>query len=107
MDTTARWLSLDQGLIAAWEVGRQLAVTQPEIAEAAKRNDLVPLPWKGGVEKTIKGGKFGVYRYVAMWQGLRGDDLSIDTTARQQLRCTRTGVLVTFTDDVTEFGGPG
>lgn len=37
--------------------------------------------------------------YLAMWQGIRGEDLNIDTAAHQELRCTKTNILVQFTLD--------
>lgn len=104
MDTTERWLGEDRGLIAAWEVGREMSRSNLEAAEAARRGELVPVPWKGGVEKPIKGGKVGVFRYLAMWQGLRGEDLEIDTDERPQVTCTRFSVPVRFTDDPSEIG---
>jgi hypothetical protein len=70
------------------------------MALAALRGELVILPWKGGVESATKQSKrFGTHYYLAMWQGLRGEPLSIDNAAETQLTCTRTGLTVTFTPD--------
>lgn len=108
LDTEARWHGADQGLIAAWERGRQLAIENCELAERARAGELVPLPWKGGVEKALKSGqKYGTLWYLAMWQGLRGDELDIDINAEPTLSCTRTQTEVTFTGDVAKYGGPG
>src|SRR5690606_29968569 len=80
LSTHELWLQPDGGLIACWERGRELAQEQPELAELAGSDVLVPLPWKGGLEKVVKTKrKYGTMRYLAMWQGLRGEDLNIDT----------------------------
>lgn len=73
---------------------------EPELAANAISGQLVVLPWKGGVEKAIKKKeKFGSLRYLAMWQGLRGEDLNIDTSTEPSLICTLTGMKVVFTSD--------
>lgn len=62
------------------------------------------LPWKGGVEKAIKKKqKFGTLYYLAMWQGLRGEDLNIDLDEETVMRCTATGMNVTFTRDMAKY----
>lgn len=77
------------------------------MASKARDGELVPLPWKGGVEKKLKmKNKYGVYQYLAMWQGLRGDDLQINTDSEVTLICTKFGMSVVFTDDVNKYGGP-
>lgn len=70
----------------------------PDLADAAISNELVPLPWTDGLQIAIKSKrKYGTMRYLAMWQGLRGEDLVINTASERQLRCQRFGVTVTFT----------
>jgi hypothetical protein len=61
------------------------------------------LPWKGGVEKAIKGSKVGVFNYLAMWQGLRGEDLNLDPDVDITLTCAGTGVNVLFTPDFSKY----
>lgn len=74
---------------------------QPEIAEAAARGELPVLPFKGGVEKEIKSGKkIGALAYIAMWQGLRGEDLHVTLGSRPIMRCAKTGVQVYYTDSI-------
>ena len=103
-DFATLWQAEDQGLIACWERGREKALESPELAAKAKLGELILLPWRGGVEKVVKTkNKYGSLRYVAMWQGIRGDALCLDTEAEFQMTCTRTGVPVTYTYDVSKF----
>lgn len=95
-----RFGDLEKGLVTSWEKGRLLAAKQPDIAAAALRGELPPLAWKGGVEKAIKiGQKIGALYYLAQWQGLRNESLSIDTNKEVTIVCSRTSVAVTFTND--------
>lgn len=99
-----RWKDEDKGLITCWEVGRTLAVREPELAERAKRGELPPAGWKGGVENATKSGeKIGTLYYLAQWLGLRGEDLDIDTADEPVLVCSRTGMKVTFTGDPAKY----
>ena len=98
------WKGPDKGLIHCWELGRRRAVKEPELAEQAKRNELPVLGWKGGVEKKLKKPeKFGCLNYLAEWQGLRGEDLSIDTTQEVTVVCSRFGMSITFTGDQEKY----
>ena len=107
LDNEKRWHGPDQGLIAAWERGRELSVESPAVADQARMGWLVTLPWKGGVDQALKARqKFGTLRYLAMWQGLRGESLDIDTDAEIRLRCTKTHVTVVYTNDLSKYGGP-
>lgn len=100
MSVAALWHGPDRGLIACWERGRDLTIESPQLASAARRGELVVLPWKGGVAKELKSRtKVGSLRYLAMWQGLRGTDLDIDTDKDTCVKCSRHGVVVTFTPD--------
>lgn len=101
-----RWEAADDGLIATWEAGRQLAARRPDLAVAAKAGELVELPWKGGLTRALEPGarKFGSLLYVAMWHGLRGEALDMDTETDLQLTCTRFGTSVTFTAAGTRVG---
>jgi hypothetical protein len=84
-------------MITCWEAGRDLREQNPELAARAECGELVPLPWKGGTHNAKKGAqKCGALQYLAMWQGLRGEDLNIDLEAEQTVHCSRTGVRVIF-----------
>ena len=99
-----RWRDIDQGLIACWERGREKSAEAPKLAEQARLGQLVVLPWKGGVEKTIKKTqKFGTFRYLAMWQGLRGEDLNIDDSEEIAITCAVTAMTVVFTSDSAKY----
>lgn len=102
-----RWNDVDQGLIACWERGREKRLEDAALAEQASNGQLVVLPWKGGVEKAIKKKqKFGTHFYLAMWQGLRGEDLSVDPADDLILTCTSTGMTVVFTSDAAKYAEP-
>ena len=59
---------------------------------------------QGGVEKAIlKKSKYGVFNYLAMWQGLRGEDLDIDPDEEISLTCTVTKMVVVFTSDFSKY----
>jgi len=99
------WKSDDQGLIKAWEAGRLLQRTSPELADVARKDELPILPAKGGAESSLKAGtKFGSMWYLAMWQGLRDDDLHAPTEGEVSMTCSRTGVKVTYTWDTGKLG---
>jgi len=98
-----RWNAEDGGLIACWERGREKRLEDPALAAQAAGGQLVVLPWKGGVEKVIKKKqKFGTLFYLAMWQGLRGEDLNIDFAEEIALSCATTGMAVVFTGDIAK-----
>ena len=98
-----RWSGLDNGLIACWERGREKALENPELAERAKNGELVVLAWKGGVEKKIKGKKYGSLSYLATWQGLRGEDLKINQNEEISIACSKTNVEVIFTPNLLSY----
>ena len=98
------WMGHDKGLITCWEVGRKLSKEEPELAERAKKGELPILVWKGGVKKkTNKKEKYGSLFYLALWQGLRGDDLNIDLSEESELVCSKTGMKVIYTGDVKKY----
>ena len=100
-DYDTLWNGPDQGLIISWERGREKAIEDPELSARAKNGELVILGWKGGVDKPLKTkAKYGGLLYVAMWQGLRGENLDIDLTQEIKMTCTRTGVPVTYTSNL-------
>ena len=101
------WMGPDNGLITCWEVGRGRSIDSPELAEQAKNGELPVLGWKGGVEKKIqKKEKYGCLKYLAEWQGLRGEDLDIDLTEEREIVCSKTGMKVIFTGDATKYSIP-
>ncbi len=98
------WNAEDNGLIACWERGREKRLEDPSMAPQAAFGQLVVLPWKGGVEKAIKKKqKYGTLSYLAMWQGLRGEDLNIDPNEETALNCTTTELTVIFTSDMAKY----
>lgn len=101
------WLAEDRGLIKCWELGRETAEKSPELAARARHGELPVLTWKGGVERELTNPvKFGTFRYLATWQGMRGDDLNIDTTVEIEITCSRTGMKVIYTPDRTKYSAP-
>ncbi len=99
-----RWEGEDRGLVACWERGREKARENPELATLAASGELVVLPWKGGIERAIKAGhKFGTLYYLAMWQGLRGDNLEIEIDEETTLTCSKTGMKVTYTPAAEKY----
>jgi hypothetical protein len=105
-DWEERWERADKGLINCWECGREMVIGRPEQAGLAIAGELLVLPWRGGVDKKAKKipkKKTGSLYYLAMWQGLRGEDLDIDTERGALLRCAATGTVVTYQFDVTKI----
>lgn len=91
------WVGPDRGLIWCWERGRQKRVEEPELAARADKRELVVLAWKGGVEEKLKiEKKPGTLKYLATWQGLRGEDLDIALEDEQVIVCSKTGQTVAF-----------
>ena len=97
-DWKERWEGTDCGLLACWVRGLEFATERPDLAAQALAGELPVLPWRGGVEKEIKTGKkIGSLNYLAMWQGMRGQDLDVSLTEDVSLVCSRTLVPVRFT----------
>src|SRR5947209_5424385 len=99
------WTGPDDGLIACWERGRQKRIEEPALAERAERGELVALAWKGGTEhidEPVNGKKsksqkrFGTLKYLAMWQGLRGEELNIELETERIIVCSKSKKTVTF-----------
>jgi hypothetical protein len=97
------WHGPDKALICCWEVGRQLRAKDPEIATRATKGELVTLPWKGGTGTLEElpadkksSTRYGTLKYLAMWQGLRGDELDIELELQTTIVCTRTKRPVIF-----------
>lgn len=99
-----RWQGPDDGLIACWEAGQEMRHARPDEALRAEAGQLLPLPWTGGLYKPLADNtkKRGTLYYLAMWQGLRGDDLDIDSSASITLACTLHGSSVLFEDSIPD-----
>lgn len=97
------WKGDDKGLILAWEKGRSMALQYHELATKAKNGELPILPWRGGVDKPVKIKKYGSFLYLAMWQGLRGEDLHVDMNKELDLTCSKTNVTTTFTSNTSKL----
>ena len=98
------WQGPDSGLIKNWEIGRKLAIHNPDLASRTRAGELPPLNWKGGSDRTlVKREKFGSLRYLAQWQGLRGEDLSISLDSEVTIKCAKTQMIVTFTPDIRKI----
>ena len=98
-----RWSGPDKGLITCWEVGRDLGEKKPEMAESSKKGALPVLGWKGGVSKKLVQDKLpGSLFYLAMWQGLRNEDLNIDVERELVLTCSLTGQMVIYSATLLE-----
>ena len=68
-----------------------------QVAARADKRELVVLAWKGGVEEKLKIEKQpGTLKYLATWQGLRGEDLDIALEDEQVIVCSKTGQIVAF-----------
>ena len=97
------WEGPDHGLIWCWERGRQERLERPDDAARAEKGELVGLDWKGGVKEKLKVEKKpGTLKYLATWQGLRGEDLDIELEDEPVIVCTRTGQAVVFSAKLPE-----
>lgn len=104
LSTNEKWKGFDKGLIFCWEMGRIKAMKNPNEVTRALNGELLPLGWKGGVDKAIlKGSKTGSFKYYAEWLGLRGENLDINTSEEKILTCSATGMIVTFTADINKL----
>ena len=94
------WEQDDLGLIYCWERGREKAIEDSSLAKSAMDGHLVILPWKGGLKQSLKIKKYGSMKYLAMWQGLRGESLFLDTEKEITLMCTHFKTEVIYTNDI-------
>lgn len=94
-----RWQGEDNGLIACWEQGRKIAITNETLVTKVKNNELPVLPWKGGYENPIEKTRWHVpFYYYAMWLGLKGEDLKINLDDNIKVTCSRTKMTSIFTN---------
>jgi hypothetical protein len=99
------WEGDDLGIISAWERGREKRNEDLELTQKVLQGELVELPWKGGIDKPIKSKtKYGSLLYLAMLQGIKGENLQIETEIEVVLVCSRTGTPVTFTSNLNKLG---
>lgn len=104
ISTKDRWESNDYGLITCWEVGREKRRANDEVVAKAEIGELPVLGWKGGIAESTKlKKKYGSLKYLAQWQGLRGEDLKINTSLETIVVCKKTGITVIFTSDTSKF----
>jgi hypothetical protein len=98
------WQGEDRGLIKCWENGRLAIGRKPELVSAVRAGELPVLEWKGGIagQPGMKR-KYGSLSYLATWQGMRGEDLCIDLDADVSVVCSRTGIKVVFTPDLSKL----
>jgi len=97
------WKGPDGGLVACWERGRAKAIESAELSQACIAGELPVLAWKGGIDKKIKGKKYGSLFYLATWQGLRGENLNINPHQDISIICSRTNVEVIFTNNLLDY----
>ena len=106
-DYNERWNMEDKGLITAWELGRELAISNPELAKKAKNGELPPLGFKGGYERELKRKKpkHGAMVYLAELQGLIGEDYDIQELRDEgkMITCSTTGMTTIFTFKVDKY----
>jgi len=101
----------DKGLISAWLAGRDKRQWWPDVVAALARDELPILPFKGGIEEKKDddkkqqkpGKKVGSLHYLAMRQGLLGENLDIDTEKSVVKICSKTLVRVVFTGDMARL----
>ncbi len=101
-----RWNGPDNGLITCWEVGRINRIKLPELSDRAMNGELPVFAWKGGEKKLKKKEKYGSLNYLAQWQGLRNEDLDIDTSKETRITCIKTGITVSYTGDASKYVDP-
>ena len=108
----------DKGLITAWEVGRKMRAKNHHLL---KYYDLGALPmdgFKGGAfdveayEKALKEGteyEFpvtpleGTLHYLAQLQGLKGENLSVDTDKEYTLTCKLSNRTCKLTNNASRY----
>jgi hypothetical protein len=91
--------------MAASERQRQRQPNDPPLlSERAEAGELPVLPWKGGVDVPTKlGHKYGTVQYLAMWQGLRCEDLNVSLDEEVTLICSKTQMKVTYTAEYAKY----
>ena len=97
-----RWLGPDEGLIWCWERGRQYRIEDPDRTARAENSELAVGAWRGGVERKLTVKKVGTLKYLATWQGMRGEDLDIELQGECTIVCTKTGQAVVFSAELPE-----
>jgi len=104
LKTEELWHAEDKGLIKCWETGRELAAKGSPLATQAAAGELPKLNFRGGLDRPLKVRKYGTLQYLAQWQGLRQEDLIVDTQREPALICSKHGTTVIFTADIDKIG---
>lgn len=82
-----------------------MAESDPELSRRALSGELMVLGWRGGVAKQLLQPKTdGTLNYLAQWQGLRGDDLNIETDQVFTLTCSTTGTKIYYSRGKDDLG---
>lgn len=56
---------------------------------------MIPLVWKGGVEKKfLKTTKYESMYYLAIWERLRGENLNINLDSEQSVASAATAIMI-------------
>ncbi len=97
----------DNGLMSAWEVGRNQAQKDEELVLRVINGALPVSVFKGGFKKKLDTitFKYATFKYLAQLQGLKGVDLDIDTDRDDglELVCSETGMKSIFSADINHF----
>ncbi|MBZ9783934.1 hypothetical protein K9857_20575 [Pseudomonas sp. REP124] len=90
-----KWLDTDEGLISYWERGRKKATKYPALASKCLAGVLPILNGPAGCDRQLsQDGE--TLRYLAEWQGLRGENLDVKLDSKVVLVCSGSGVRVEF-----------
>lgn len=92
--------------------GKELRVSDPELAGRAERGELPVLTWPGGCDaEDCPPRLFGSLFYLAQWQGLRGEpwhgitgkDKNMSKTIPIGVKCVSSGAVTVFIKDARKF----
>ncbi|WP_434120383.1 hypothetical protein [Pseudomonas fortuita] len=93
-----RWLDEDYGLIWCWERGRRRSVENPALVASCLAGNLPSLSGRIGLARN-QGQTKESLKYLAEWQGLRGENLNIKLDIKVFLTCSESCVEVSFEHD--------
>ena len=92
--------------------GKELRVSDPELAGSAERGELPVLNWPGGCDASDSAARqYGSLFYLAQWQGLRGEswhgvtgnNKNMSTTNPIGIKCAASGMVTVFTKDARKY----
>ena len=72
------------------------AASSPRVRRRASSSSYLGKAGRTTLTLQKKGAKYGTIRYLAQWQGLRGEDLNIELDADVVITCAARGREVTF-----------